>query len=50
LSPLTKTDERACHGPLFALLGAGISAMSVAIVSAMAGTWIYAMLRERLPH
>ena len=40
----------ACPGPLFALLGAGISVMSVAIVSAMAGTWTYAMLRERLPH
>jgi uncharacterized protein len=40
----------ACPGPLFALLGAGISVMSVAIVSAMAGTWTYAMLRDRLPH
>ena len=40
----------ACPGPLFALLGAGISVMSVAILSAMAGTWTYAMLRERLPH
>ena len=40
----------ACPGPLFALLGAGVSVMSVAIVSAMAGTWTYAMLRERLPH
>jgi uncharacterized protein len=40
----------ACPGPLFALLGAGISVMSVAIFSALVGTWTYAMLRERLPH
>lgn len=40
----------ACPGPLFALLGAGIGVMAVAIVAALAGTWTYAMLRERLPH
>jgi len=40
----------ACPGPLFALLGAGIGVMGVAILAAMAGTWTYAMLRERLPH
>jgi uncharacterized membrane protein YedE/YeeE len=40
----------ACPGPLFALLGAGIWVMAVAIVSALAGTWAYAMLREKLPH
>ena len=40
----------ACPGPLFVLLGAGIGVMGVAILAAMAGTWTYAMLRERLPH
>jgi uncharacterized membrane protein YedE/YeeE len=40
----------ACPGPLFALLGAGIGVMGVAILSALAGTWTYAMLRDRLPH
>jgi uncharacterized protein len=40
----------ACPGPLFALLGAGIGTMSVAISSALVGTWTYAMLRDRLPH
>ncbi len=40
----------ACPGPLFTLLGAGVSVMSVAIVAAMAGTWTYAALRDRLPH
>ena len=40
----------ACPGPLFALLGAGVGVMGVAILAALAGTWTYAMLRERLPH
>ena len=40
----------ACPGPLFALLGSGVGVMSVAIVSAMMGTWAYGRLRSRLPH
>ena len=40
----------ACPGPLFALLGAGVTTMAVAIASAMLGTWTYARLRHRLPH
>jgi len=40
----------ACPGPLFALLGAGVTVMGVAILSALVGTWTYAMLRDRLPH
>ncbi len=40
----------ACPGPMFALLGAGITVMLVAIASAMAGTWLYAVLQSRLPH
>ena len=40
----------ACPGPLFALLGSGISVMVVPIVSAIAGTWVYGYLRPRLPH
>ena len=40
----------ACPGPIFALLGSGITVMVVALVSAMAGTWAYASLRGRLPH
>ena len=39
----------ACPGPLFALLGSGISVMVVPIVSAIAGTWVYGYLRPRLP-
>jgi uncharacterized membrane protein YedE/YeeE len=40
----------ACPGPMFALLGAGVTVMVVAIASAMAGTWVYAALQSRLPH
>ena len=40
----------ACPGPLFALLGSGVGVMSVAIVSAMLGTWTYARVRGTLPH
>jgi uncharacterized membrane protein YedE/YeeE len=40
----------ACPGPLFALLGAGVGAIAVAIVSAVAGAWVYGYLRPRLPH
>ena len=40
----------ACPGPLFALLGSGVSVISVAIFSALIGTWTYGHLRRRLPH
>ena len=40
----------ACPGPLAALVGAGVTVMIVAIVSALAGTWTYGKLRPRLPH
>ena len=40
----------ACPAPLFALFGSGLSVFSVIIVSAMTGTWIYGVLRRRLPH
>jgi uncharacterized membrane protein YedE/YeeE len=40
----------ACPGPLFALVGDGVPVMIVAIVSALAGTWLYGVLRSKLPH
>ena len=40
----------ACPGPLFALTGSGITVYAAAIVSAVAGTWLYGVLRSRLPH
>ena len=40
----------ACPGPLFAQLGSGSGAAAVLIVAALAGTWTYSALREKLPH
>lgn len=40
----------ACPGPVFALLGGGVTVMAVALLAAMAGTWAYAALHHRLPH
>jgi uncharacterized membrane protein YedE/YeeE len=40
----------ACPGPLFALLGSGVSVMPVVLTSALAGTWVYGLLRNALPH
>ncbi len=40
----------ACPGPLFAQIGTGTWAVSVTLLSAIAGTWVYGLLRERLPH
>jgi len=40
----------ACPGPLFALIGTGALVIIVTLLSAIAGTWVYGLLRERLPH
>ncbi len=40
----------ACPGPLFALLGGGVTVMLVAIAAALGGTWLYGYLRPHLPH
>lgn len=40
----------ACPGPLFALVGSGTTVLAAAIISAVAGTWTYGLLRPRLPH
>ena len=40
----------ACPGPLYALIGAGVTVIAVALVSAAAGAWVYGYLRPRLPH
>ena len=40
----------ACPGPLFAQLGSGIGSAAVLILAALAGTWTYSALREKLPH
>ena len=40
----------ACPGPLYAQIGAGMTVVVVTLLSAVAGTWTYGRLREKLPH
>jgi uncharacterized protein len=40
----------ACPGPIFAQIGTGVTVMLVALLFAIIGTWIYGLLREKLPH
>ncbi len=40
----------ACPGPLFAQIGVGATAVLVTLLSAIAGTWTYGLLRDKLPH
>ncbi|MBK8500430.1 MAG: YeeE/YedE family protein [Flavobacteriales bacterium] len=40
----------ACPGPLFAQVGAGYSVIIITFLSAVAGTWLYGLVREKLPH
>ena len=40
----------ACPGPLFALVGSGFFVIGITLLSAIAGTWVYGLLRDKLPH
>lgn len=40
----------ACPGPLFAQIGTGVTVITVTLLSAIAGTWVYGRFREKLPH
>lgn len=40
----------ACPGPLYAQIGSGFTAIFITLLSAILGTWVYGLLRERLPH
>jgi uncharacterized membrane protein YedE/YeeE len=40
----------ACPGPLYAQIGTGATVIIVTLFSAIAGTWVYGYLREKLPH
>ena len=40
----------ACPGPIFALIGNGVTVYGVVLLSALFGTWLYGVLRPRLPH
>ncbi len=40
----------ACPGPLFALVGNGVTVFLAAVLSALLGTWTYGLVRPALPH
>ncbi len=40
----------ACPGPLFAQIGVGATVIVVTLLSAIAGTWFYGLMKDKLPH
>jgi uncharacterized membrane protein YedE/YeeE len=40
----------ACPGPLFAQIGSGATIVIITLLSALAGTWTYGLMRDKLPH
>jgi len=40
----------ACPGPIYAQIGSGVTVFIVTLLSALAGTWFYGLIREKLPH
>ncbi len=40
----------ACPGPIYVLIGNGVTVMVAALFSALLGVWTYGSIRDRLPH
>lgn len=40
----------ACPGPMFTLLGAGYIGIAIVILGALLGTYVYGVLKDKLPH
>lgn len=40
----------ACPGPMFTLLGTGMYSIAVLIIGALLGTYVYGIVRDKLPH
>lgn len=40
----------ACPGPIFILIGAGFSSVGVVLIGALLGTFLYGLIKEKLPH
>ena len=40
----------ACPGPMYILLGTGVFSMLIVIAAAVLGTFVYGLLKNRLPH
>ena len=39
-----------CPGPIFALVGAGSMGALIVLLGALHGTWLYGLVRNKLPH
>jgi uncharacterized membrane protein YedE/YeeE len=40
----------ACPGPMFTLVGAGYSSIFIVIIASLLGTFLYGLLKGKLPH
>ena len=40
----------ACPGPMYILVGTGVFSMLIVIIAAILGTYIYGVLKDKLPH
>ena len=40
----------ACPGPMYALVGSGTTVMLLAVLAGVLGVYVYAALRDKLPH
>ncbi|WP_299781350.1 DUF6691 family protein [uncultured Formosa sp.] len=40
----------ACPGPIFVLVGAGFVPIIIVLISAVLGTFVYGLLKDKLPH
>jgi len=40
----------ACPGPMYILLGTGVYSMIIVIIAAIVGTFLYGILKDKLPH
>ena len=40
----------ACPGPMYILVGTGVFTMLIVILAAMLGTYVYGVVRDKLPH
>jgi uncharacterized protein len=40
----------ACPGPLYALMGSGVLVIGVVLLSAVFGTFVYGVAKDKLPH
>lgn len=40
----------ACPGPIYTLIGSGLSVFIMVLLSALMGTFVYGVFRNRLPH